>query len=310
MRGINMSYTVVLLPILSVLSIAHNNYLQPDKMWQNVNTEQQFFTDTYWPLNNQLKLLNEQELTSIISADIGEVNRFLKSKGFDIQLSPYSTPHPKNRAIASVLDILLKWKVKGTESQIEVNTREYPAIFMPTNKSCRVRMYHSQEVAIIKAENNDTVYLMMASENQALPKDFALVEYLKNIDEKNLTWGGDYQDVLFPMVDINDKPDISWLIGLQFPMANLLFQSNVDFEITQALQQTKFQMNEEGAAAQSAVAIAIEVRSVSINPPQRKHLVIDKPFYVWIKRDGIDIPVFAAYVDQENWKKPAKLGNK
>src|SRR5438477_228890 len=107
-----MTYTVVLLPILSVLSIAHDNYLQPN---QNC-----------------------------------------------------------------------------------------PAVFMRTNHDCMVRTYNNEEVVIIKAENNDTIYMMQAPKDQSLHKDFALIEYLKNINEQNCMWSGDYEDVQFPMVDINE----------------------------------------------------------------------------------------------------------
>lgn len=298
-----MSYTVVLLPILAVLSIANNNYLQPDQKWVAVNSEQTFFANTYWPLSNQLKKLNENELTSIISPDVEEVNQFLKTKGFDIQLVPFNNQAPKNRAIASVLDILLKWKVKGTESTITADSQAYPAIFMPTNESCRVQTYKSNKVASIKAENGDTVHLMQAPTDKPLLKDFALVEYLRNINEHNLEDANDYEDVLFPMVDINEKVNLDWLLHLEFPVSY-----DEVYEISQALQQTKFQMNEEGAAAQSAVAIAVTIKTFIDSIP-RKHLIIDKPFYVWIVREGVDIPLFAAYVDTENWKKPTKLGN-
>lgn len=300
-----MSYTVVLLPILSVLSIANNHYLQPDQTWKTANAEQQFFTQTYWPLANQLSYLNEKELTSIISPNVSEVNQFLKNKGFDIQLKPFENDDPGNCAIASILDILLKWKVKGNKSFLTVNQQEYPAVFMPTNESCKVRGYNNQEVAIIEGENNDRVYIMKAPQDQPLLNDFELIEYIKNIKDQNLKWVGDYADMLFPMVDINERVSLDWLIDLRFPI-----DEDTVYRISQALQQTKFQMNEEGAAAQSAVAVAV-TRVTSINIPKpRKHLIIDKPFYVWIMRKGVDIPLFAAYVDEGNWKMPAKLGGK
>lgn len=292
-----MSFTVVLLPILSVLSIAHNNYLKPGQMWWTINEEQQFFTDTYWPFAHQLSKLTEKELSSIISPEIDEVNRFLKDKGFDIQLDPFENSDPGNCAIASVLDVLLKWKVPGTEHILTVENEQYPAVFMPTNESCMVGTYKNQEVAVIEAENNDTVYLMKAPLGQPVLKDFALIEYLKNISKKNLARDF-YEDMLFPMVDINEQLQLNWLLDLRFPI-----DDSREYRISQALQQTKFQMNEQGTAVQSAVVISIVRTCVP------RHFIIDEPFYIWIKRDGIDIPVFAAYVDKENWKKPAKLGN-
>ena len=34
---------------------------------------------------------------------------------------------------------------------------------------------------------------------------------------------------------------------------------------------------------------------------------IDKPFYLWIERPGMSIPLFTAYIDPIDWKKPDTL---
>jgi hypothetical protein len=35
-------------------------------------------------------------------------------------------------------------------------------------------------------------------------------------------------------------------------------------------------------------------------------LEINRPFYLWIMRPGMSIPLFAAYIDYEDWKQPVK----
>ena len=72
--------------------------------------------------------------------------------------------------------------------------------------------------------------------------------------------------------------------------------------ISQALQQTKFKMNQFGARVKSAVAIAVS-RAMS----REVGLDIDQPFYLWIERDGVTVPVMYAYLDQEDWKDPGNL---
>ena len=36
--------------------------------------------------------------------------------------------------------------------------------------------------------------------------------------------------------------------------------------------------------------------------------IINEPFYLWIMRKGVMLPIFAAYFDEESWKAPNKLG--
>jgi len=75
--------------------------------------------------------------------------------------------------------------------------------------------------------------------------------------------------------------------------------------ITQALQQTKLRMNEEGARAQSAVAIGV-LRGCL---PTYDY-VIDWPFLFWITRPGISKPLFVAYVTEDDWKNPGDIRSK
>lgn len=97
----------------------------------------------------------------------------------------------------------------------------------------------------------------------------------------------------FPMVNIQQKVDISWLTDMSYDTS----------KIKEALQETHFQMNEKGAAAQSAATVAL----VTCIAPPKPLFTIDKPFYLWIERPGMSIPLFTAYIDQSDWKMPGKL---
>ena len=92
--------------------------------------------------------------------------------------------------------------------------------------------------------------------------------------------------------------DISWLQGL-----NTTDQKNLPWNISQAMQQTKFKMNCQGARVKSAVAIAVRM-CASVMP---NIYTIDKPFLLWIEREGLDIPIMYAYLDKDTWKNPWSL---
>jgi hypothetical protein len=76
------------------------------------------------------------------------------------------------------------------------------------------------------------------------------------------------------------------------------------YRIKQAKQQTKFKMNHIGAKAESAAAFGFAFECCSMPKPD---LVIDKPFYAWMTRKGLDVPYFAGYIDTSDWKDPGEL---
>jgi serine protease inhibitor len=103
------------------------------------------------------------------------------------------------------------------------------------------------------------------------------------------------------MIDLNETVDIGWLKEML-----TVDEIGDSWKISQALQQTKFKMNETGAHVKSAVAIGV-MRCVSFGRPPELHLVIDKPFLLWIAREGTSLPIFAAYLDEDVWKDPKNL---
>jgi hypothetical protein len=76
-----------------------------------------------------------------------------------------------------------------------------------------------------------------------------------------------------------------------------------NFYIGQALQQTKFRMNEKGAKVESAVAMSLN-RGMAVEP---EPYVIDRPFVLWIERPGMAIPFFAAVLCEDVWREPKEL---
>lgn len=96
------------------------------------------------------------------------------------------------------------------------------------------------------------------------------------------------------MVGINQQVNIKWLLDLG--------HTESEYFIGQALQETRFQMDEKNVAAQNAVQ-----RCCLKSVPTFK---LDKPFYLWIERLGMTIPLFAAYIAIDNWKELLKLGNR
>ena len=140
----------------------------------------------------------------------------------------------------------------------------------------------------IECTNGDTVYMTPAPSHP--PKEFELVEHAQALSRRRYRDDtSKFSGILFPVVDINQKVDISWLCNLN---------SNRWF-IEEALQQTKFHMDELGAHVQSAVAIHVTYRACIKEKPV---LEMNGPFYLWIERPGMELPLFAAYIDYSDLK--------
>jgi hypothetical protein len=219
----------------------------------------------------------------------------------------------KNSDIASILNIALEWEHEGTkttfnESCLEyedgtsINVpldKEFPAVKFSKEEGQNFKVYkvttagtplsnNHNKILEIKAKNGDWVYMMvdwfmygsgwgMGGFNPF--KSFYLLNAITMwqasvISENEIT---DYDEAIFPMV-------------------------NIGYEVVQALQQTKFQMNEKGAKIISAAAMNIFECTACCEPKPKKALKFDDSFYLWIVRPGMKTPIFAAYIDTDAWK--------
>ncbi len=107
--------------------------------------------------------------------------------------------------------------------------------------------------------------------------------------------------VVFPMIEYNEVVDISWIRGMAARVPD-----GLPWYISQALQQTKFRMNEIGVKVESAVAMGMRL-GYCPGPPPKPDLIIDKPFLLWISRPGMSHPLFIGYFVEKDWKRPEKL---
>lgn len=283
-----MSFTVCVLPIIKALITACSFLNFDPGSWNPINHQQTFFLQEYYSKRNELSFFNDKELRAWASTNYQELNTILKNEGFSIQLKPFD-----GVGVVSILDVMVEWLTKGERttlySEFKDEEKKFPAVQMKEDFDVYLAAVHNHPIAAIKTKTGDIVYMTIANEKL---EDFALQKYIGEIHNSMYKQNG-YEYVLFPMVDLNREENIKWLLGMQLPDK---------WQITQALQQTKFKMNELGARVKSAVAIVLE-KSMRIS----KNVSIDQPFYLWIKRPNVSVPVFAAYITQDDWKDPLNL---
>lgn len=235
---------------------------------------------------------NIPELASIASWSADEINKFMADHGFDISLNQFQD---REYGIASIFELLLKFATPGKDYPFRTNDGLiHPCVLMSDHTDFRHVPGYGQPLAVIKTENGDSVYMMMTEEPS---EDMDLIE-MALYRQSHALQTGTYKGLIFPKVDLNLSGDVGWLTGLGFTDG-----SGVLNVIAQAKQQNIFKMNEEGALAKSAVAAS----AVRCALPSQPMLIINQPFLVWISRPGFYLPLFVAYVTEEDWKDPGEL---
>ena len=300
-----MSSTMVVSPIVAAL-VKSEDILGKNRTWDAVNDVQQKFLKDFFSRRKELSGFPEKELKCWASWVAAELNAILKKERFDIKLEDFAEDE---FGVVSILDVLAEWLKEGMKTKLFFEHQEYPAVRLSRTAEINdkptklflgfVSDKYSFPIASVATKSGDKVWMTVA--NQAV-EGFELVSKIENLRKlvSEHSTATHFDHLIFPMVDLDQIVDIGWLKGMQ---------TNSDagrhFKISQALQQTKFKMNQFGARVKSAVAIAIRATSVSIS----QNLLIDAPFYLWVERNGVSYPIMYAYIDANDWKDPGDLGN-
>ena len=286
--------TQVIFPILGCMKAAED-FMIEESPWIPKNEEQYQFLKEFGVFKEDVRKLGKN-LVSKASKDVSVINDFLSKNGFDIQLSPMAG---SDFAVASILNVLVEWIKEGTKTSISNKNGTFPAVSIKADGEMGPRMLLNQEihpypVVEIPTKSGDIVYMTVVDFiNLDLFSISDKVQRLKYLAKQGGTTNKACK-VIFPMVDYNKQVDISWLKGMALG----------EYSIGEALQQTKFRMNEIGARAESAVAFKMRCLVVE----KDEVVLIDKPFLLWIQREGIDIPLFTGIFAEDVWKAPASLG--
>ena len=296
-----MSSTLTIHPILGCL-VAADKHFEKTLNWTTINDLQRRFIDLgYEDGKKDVELLGD-EIKTKASGSCGTVNKFLADNGFpDLQLNDIGEASAVY--LASILKVLLKWAKEGKEREItrlEPTLTKYPGVFMDSDDiEYFSREGHKHPIAKIPTKTTGQHVFMTQFEFDEKRKDlFDVMEWLLGTDKNNEgdSWSSmkfhplHIEDLTFPMIDYDQSVDISWLQEMRTP----------EYYIDQAIQQTRFAMNEIGAKVESAAAMSLKCR---VSQPKQR-MIIDKPFLLWITRDNMHLPFFIGHFTEEDWKKP------
>ena len=291
MRGGNiLSQTMTVYPIAKAVQEAEDLVLGRNRVWIPDNDTQRIFIDGFLdPCRGE----EIPEIQSLASREADALNKFLRDKGFSIQLQSFERDE---FGVVSILDLLVQWLHTGTATAIHTNGagREFPGVRIGGED---VSFYsappHEHPIAGLVTKSPDMVYMTMLDDP---PEGFALVAKAEELSREK-KYSFEFDGLKFPMVNLNQEVDIGWLINMR-----TIDKAENEVRISQALQQTKLRMNEVGARAESAAAVGF--RTLGAPPPDH---TINQPFLIWIERPDLVTPLFVGHITEENWSNPGDI---
>ncbi len=276
------STTTALFPILVALSELRTNW-QVDEFLGF--TEDQKFLLSLMKIAHGVEF-DQDQIKTLVSKDINAINRFLKENGFDIALNG-----PIDLGVATIMDLVGQWLEKANEASVNNNGISYPAALVKSGIATSIVSLEGNMVIKINTTGNLTVFIEPnATERSGL-------DLFKHIlaQSNTCSFKSSSSEVIIPMVSMNETPDINWMVGIKTV-------GNIDFTISEAVQQNKFKLNCDGVHAESAVALGLR-KCVSVC---KDEIVIDEPFNLWISgtdANGEYFPLFGAYLATDSWEK-------
>lgn len=255
--------------------------------WRWINNEQ-------WTLIRDYLSLTEEsvpELKGVVSDDADTVNRFLGDNGFSLRIGKLNA---REFASVSLMTLLLQWREKASVTSVERREVRYPAIRIGKNVKFFSVMGGDHPVARILTENGDFVFLTPVAESMTYSQPFSLLNAVHAI-EPMLSPAPGFDGVVFPMVNMDVGQELADFAGA--------YVNDDGRRIVKVIAQNILKVNEYGALAKNAT-VAVATRSFRMPAPD---MVINQPFLLWIRRDGLTEPLFITHVAPEFWENPGEL---
>jgi hypothetical protein len=280
------SETVVGAPIVGAL-VEAERFIGSGRGWVATNPDQEAFLRVFFATRADLELLSAEELRSWASGDATELNAVLEREGFAIRIPALG---PSEFGVLSILDVLVEFVREGERATVTYEGMTYPAVRLAAaGIVIPAGVDHDEPVVLLATTSGDRICMTVADRPRSGFDLLARIEVLRaGLGAIDAPAGS----VVFPMVDLSQEEELGWLVGMHT-------DGDDPYAVSHGAQQTKFRMDTRGARVESAAVVAVRVMAAI-----PRDLVIDRPFFCWVERDGVRAPILAAYVDREHWADP------
>jgi len=285
-----------------------NDILGPDRLWipnpdpstpMSVRAYQNQARTAYVTITDggRRDMTNIEGITGKASLDHEELNADLREFGVDIQFEPF---RPTEFGTIGLYEVGRSWVIEGMKiPDLRLKDNTTVPGFRSSGGYEVVVGLDSNPTVKLYTERDDRHIVIMCDDGEY--DGFELHEQAVRMEEESqngepIVCGG----VQVPMVDLNQQPDISRLIGLTTHKDDNPLDR---FHISQALQQNIFQMDHLGFLAKSATALAAR-RSTAMRKPPPPDFIVDGPFIAAVVADyGVE---FVAHVWPDTMRDPKR----
>jgi hypothetical protein len=204
----------------------------------------------------------------------------------NIRLAPIGKT---DTAMAAVLSLKGAWQ--GRETTMNVDGEDYPAALVK-----HVETFKKNGVDVVKLYGKNGINVYAAPMGDDKLTSFQVTQKAQSLTPDSSTERGNATMVLMPKVHKDVQTDLTGIKGMSATDGTM---------ITQAMMQTKLDIDQNGFSATQGVAFATG-RSLE----QSTTLTLDKPFVVWATAEGLSQPLFASAVEKKYWKDPKRSSDK
>jgi hypothetical protein len=238
------------------------------------------------------KLKNAGYIKAKSAWEAAIVNEWFKQNHQDIELQQQPLP---SIYVGTIFEMLTVWQYPGEEGEMTAfDGHNYPAASFESGVKFWQTDYSSDGLAAeLEVEGGKERFFLLPTPQR--PVDlFALWSRAADFVRGTRKSVYDFNALQVPMVNLQDKPDISWLVG----MRNITTGGTGVF-IAEAKMVNIFKFNHLAALAQSTVALSASLEALSMPEFYR----LDQPYMAIFTTTDL-IPTFTVWCDPEVWRNP------
>ncbi len=296
--------------ILKSLLAAERDWLGGDRLWAAAKPDQTRFLEAINRCYADRKGLSE--IRDVIATNqVEKVESWLQAHQVESTLPDIN---PDSEVwVGSVLGFTPTWEKPGRSTERRIDGKDYD--FVAMREGFRYYAPPAEWVTPISHESNAPInfcvqiacvdgtalWLMMLADAPQSPLD--LIDLVHNL-QKNRCADPEpctKPRLHFPMIDLHQEIDLSWLSGLQTED-----ESGHVWNIVGGIQKHSLKLNEKGVPYKDLGPSAggFYITGGGNRQVPATEMVFDSPFVVWVEKKGMRDPLFSAYITPDDWKRP------
>jgi hypothetical protein len=269
-----------------------NEFAGRNLVWMPLGIESKKLMDTLSKYDD-INMLSIPEIKAFVSQNFELLNKELTDAGFDIQLTP--SDEPDWLGFVAISDYKLTWCVEEDNSNFYKCNQSIASFDLKCGMN-GIQFYElvlrsDMPVIAIQVDNGDTILIHEHIVNDEL--DLSDLVSSMVYSYKNTSSRAGVDTLRLPKINMKRKVDISCLQGMM--------ESEMEYQIVEALHEVWLRMNQFGARAKSATAMCTW-RSTSFSQPTV--YTVENSFAFVVLRPGYDEAIYTTYVDEKYFADP------